>query len=258
MKKTRNIGTMTKKALDYLALIRKKHNTAIILAGGSGERAGGDLPKQHAPVLGVPCVARTVGVFDSCGFFDEIIVVCREGEEKIYDSYREKYGWSTPVRTVAGGQTRFASAIRGFRTVRDDTDFVYIHDAARCLVTKEIIEKVGHEACLHGAAYAARRPSDTVRQDGGQTLDRDGIWLAQTPQVFGASLYRASAFVSLKDGITATDDVSLAEHAGFRPVPVPCGNENIKLTYPVDFAIAEAILGYREKNDPGEGAEKDE
>ncbi|MBR5767790.1 MAG: 2-C-methyl-D-erythritol 4-phosphate cytidylyltransferase [Clostridia bacterium] len=247
--KARNIGTKAKNALDSLVLIKKKRNTAIILAGGSGERAGGETPKQHVPVLGVPCVARTVSVFDSCGFFDEIIVVCREGEEEIYASYREKYGWTTPVRTVKGGDTRFASAVNGFRTIKDETDFVYIHDAARCLVTEEMIVSVGHAACVHGAAYAAIRPSDTVRDGDGNTLDRDGLWLAQTPQVFGASLYRASAFLSLRDGISATDDVSLASHAGFRPFPVavPRGNENIKLTYPSDFAVAEAILRFREE-----------
>ncbi len=254
----KNPGTKVKNVLDRLALVRKKRNTAIILAGGDGERAGNGIPKQHVPVLGVPCVARTVSVFDECGIFDEIIVVCRENEGGIYDGYREKYGWKTPVRTVTGGKTRLASAINGFRTISDKTDFVYIHDAARCLVTPETVISVGHAACLHGSAYAAERPTDTVRSDGGETYDREKLWLASTPQVFGASLYRASAFISLRDGVAATDDVSLAEHAGFHPVPVPCGRENIKVTFPVDFAIADAILKYRESAAPAEGGEKDE
>ena len=120
-----------------------------------------------------------------------------------------------------------------------------------------MISEVGHAACMKGAAYAAKKAHETVRSEENgthTTLDRDRIWLAQTPQVFMTEMYRAAAYSALKNGITATDDVMLAEAAGFSAVPVDCGGQNIKITNPYDFAVAAAILNYRAERKDGEKA----
>ena len=151
---------------------------------------------------------------------------------------------------VPGGETRQLSVLEGFKKISDKSDYVYIHDGARCLVTEEMIAKVGHAACFHGAAFAAHKAHETVKiaeQDKLSTADRNKVWLAQTPQVFQTELYRASAYTALKNCLEATDDAMLAEAAGFAVMPVDCGNQNIKITHPCDFAIAEAILHYRSK-----------
>lgn len=236
---------------DRVAGIYKQYNSVIILAAGSGSRAKTkDVTKQQMLLDGIPVVARTVSVFDSCPFVNEIIVVAREEELSLYEKYRATYGWKKLARTVLGGDTRADSVLCGFKAISDRSDYVYIHDGARCLVTEEMIARVGHAACMHGAAIAAVKATDTVKLlDGDKltTTDRDKVYLAQTPQVFKTELYRAAAYTALQKGITATDDAMLAEAAGFSVVPVDCGSENMKITHPCDFAIAEAILRYRKE-----------
>ena len=237
--------------LDKAILMRKSFNSAIIVAGGSGLRAGEGIPKQHRRIAGKHVIARTVDAFEKCAFINEIIIVCRAGEEKLYEKYAAKYGWMKVTSIVPGGDDRFASVIEGFKAISDKSGYVYIHDGARCLVTPDIIQAVGHQACISGAAVAACRPVDSCKteRDGGlKNLDREKTWLVQTPQVFKTELYRAAAYTALKDRIAVTDDASVAEHAGFKVVPVDCGRENIKITSPLDFVLAEAIIAEREKS----------
>ncbi|MBE6622098.1 MAG: 2-C-methyl-D-erythritol 4-phosphate cytidylyltransferase [Ruminococcaceae bacterium] len=243
------VSQFLNKLTDRIVGIDAKFNSAIIVAGGIGSRAMTDgSTKQMAPLLGIPVVARTIAVFESCRFIHEIIVVAREDEIPLYDQMQVTYGWHKVVAVVAGGETRQESVLRGFKSISDKSDFVYIHDAARCLVTQKMIADVGHAAVFHGAAIAAHRASDTVKTEEGKTLstlDRSKVWLAQTPQVFMTDLYRAAAYSALKDGSKVTDDAMMAETLGFSVIPVECGTENIKITHPIDFVIAEAILNHR-------------
>lgn len=239
--------------LDRTVLTCRSFNSAIIVAGGSGSRVGDGIPKQHRKINGVQVVALTVGVFEKCPIINEIIIVCRPGEEKIYEKYIAKYSWMKVTSVVVGGETRFGSVLEGFKKISDKSEFVYIHDAARCLVTNEIIESVGHEAAISGAAIAASRPIDSCKtEENGKlvNIDRNKVWLAATPQVFKTELYRAAAYMALQKGISVTDDASVAESAGFSVIPVDCGRENIKITEPIDFLIAETILkGRKSKNE---------
>ncbi len=243
------ISDLLNHVTDQMVGIYRKFNSAIIVAAGSGTRAmTKDGTKQMAPLLGIPVVARTVSTFESCKFIKEIIVVAKEDEILLYDNLQTTYGWKKVVAVVAGGETRQESVRNGFKKISDKSEFVYIHDGARCLVTERIIAAVGHAACFDGAAIAAHKSSDTVKKakDGSlETLDRNDIWLAQTPQVFMTELYRAAAYTAAKDKASATDDAMLAERIGFKVTPVECGTENIKITHPMDFAIAEAILRHR-------------
>ncbi len=254
---------MMNKVTDRLSGIGSKFNSAIIVAAGSGLRAStGKRTKQLVTLLGKPVIARTVSIFESCKFIDEIIIVAKEDELPLYDIMKTKYRWKKIKAVVKGGQTRQESVLEGFKSISDESEFVYIHDGARCLVTEKMIVDVGRAACLYGAAFASQNASDTVRIEGDDgrlsTLDRSKIRLAQTPQVFKTELYRASAYYALKDGFVTTDDIALAEHAGFKTVSVDCGRMNIKITEPQDFSIAEAILKYRSESENNKNKKRKE
>ena len=236
---------------DHINGIYTKFNSAIILAGGSSSRFCSDTTKQLTFISGMPVIARTISVFDKCKFINEIIVVAKKDEMTLYPDLKKKYGWKKVVKVVCGGGDRQQSVLNGFKAISDKSEFVYIHDGARCLITDKMIAKVGHEACMHGAAIAAVPATDTVKireKKSLSTPDRSKVWQAQTPQVFMTELYRAAAYSAKQNGFIATDDASLVEQLGFDIVPVDCGKDNIKITSPIDISIAEAILKFREEN----------
>ena len=237
---------------DRINGIYTKYNSAIILAGGSSTRIGGNKTKQLVPVMGVPTVVRTVSVFEKCKFINEIIIVAKSSEMALYDNWKVEYGWKKVKKIVLGGSDRQASVLNGLKSISDKSEYVYIHDGARCLVTEEMIKNVGHAACINGASIAAQKATDTVKVIDGKklsTIDRNNVWLAQTPQVFMTEMYRAAVYTAKTNGTVATDDASLVEALGFEVVPVDCGKENMKITSPCDFAIAEAILKFRESEE---------
>ncbi len=221
-----------------------KFTSAVILAAGNGTRFGGDVKKQYAEVLGVPCVVHSLRAFESSPFINEIILV---GDSEVLTSLVEAYGISKVSAVVSGGATRQESAARGFDAVNKKCSHVALHDAARCLITPDIIEAVVRAAYKYRAAAAAHACEDTVKQcdkDGivEKTIDRDKIWTVQTPQVFDADVYRVAAYMAIRDGATVTDDCMLCERLGFKVKMVECGRENIKLTSPADLRLCEALL----------------
>lgn len=244
-----SFSTVLNGITDRVNGIYTKFNSVIIVAAGSSTRVGGSVTKQMTHLCGIPVVARTVSVFDKCKFINEIIIVAKNDEAHLYSEFQKTYSWKKVVKVVNGGSDRQESVLNGFKAISDRSEFVYIHDGARCLITEKMIASVGHAACIHGAAIAAQKASDTVKIKNGKKLttpDRNSVWLAQTPQVFMTELYRAAAYSAKKDGLSATDDASLCEALGFEVVTVNCGKENIKITSSIDFAIAEAIIRQRE------------
>ena len=231
----------------------KPHFTsAIIAAAGSGTRmcSEGGTTKQLLTLCDMPVIVRTLKAFEECELINEIIVVAREDEIPVYDEYKEKYSLTKLRAVIAGGETRQESVLRGFEAISDKSEFVAIHDGARCLITAEKIRSVLAEAYRTGASTAATRATDTVKRSNSknyitETLDRSELWLAQTPQCFKTELYRAAAYIAKEDGFTATDDNALAEHLGFDVKLVDTGTDNIKITTPADLAIAEVILRNR-------------
>ena len=246
------MGNLLSSLLHRLAAKPQKprFTTAVILAGGSSTRMGEGISKQWLTLDGLPVVARTLMTFEACDLVDEMILVAKEDELPRYGALKERYGLTKLSAVVAGGADRQTSAKNGFYAISKKATFVAIHDGARCLVTDEEIRAVCRAAYATGAATAAARVSDTVKiatKDGfiEKTVDRDLVFLAQTPQIFSVNLYHAATAVAARDGITVTDDCSLVEHIEHAVKLVPCSPDNIKLTVPEDVARAEAILARR-------------
>lgn len=231
------------------------YTSCVILAAGAGSRFGTENgTKQNVSVCGIPAVARTALAFQESDLIDEIVLVGRKEELPILNSYKEKYEISKVGAVVEGGDSRDKSSYLGFGAINKKSSFVTIHDAARCLVTPEMINDAVLAAYKFGAAASAEMVVDTVKKcsaDGfiEKTVDREGLWLIKTPQVFKKSIYLVSAALAKKDGLAVTDDCMMAEHAGFSVKLVDCGRENIKLTTRNDLSLAETIVKKREGKD---------
>ena len=229
---------------------KKRFNSAIILAAGSGTRFDDKRAKQFTEIDGVTVLVRSASVFEKSSLIDEIIVVTRQADVEGCRNMLASAGITKLTRVVAGGDTRQKSAKIGFDAVNPECDFVAIHDAARCLITAEMIEAAMESAYVNGAAACASRVTDTIKRTNGadmitETLDRENAWLVQTPQIFMADMYRAAVYTAEKDGIRATDDCAIVERLGFKIKLVDCGWTNIKITYPDDRVRAEHILRQR-------------
>ncbi len=230
---------------------KKYYTSAVILAAGSSTRFGGESTKQFLPVDGLPVVARSVLAFEKSELIDEIILVAKKEELPGYEGFAEKYDIKKPFRIVEGGETRQESARFGSDAVNDKCKYIAIHDAARCLITEEMISKVCHGAYLHDGALLALRATDTVKIGDKnafveETPERKLAWQAQTPQVFKLNAYRAAAYIARDEKFEGTDDASLLEHIRIPVKLVEGSRENIKITEPYDVFFAEAVLKARE------------
>ena len=248
--------SITSKIADILRVFSDKENrryftSAIILAAGSGTRFGLEKgKKQFCPICSVPALVHTVRAFEACDFIQEILIVAQPEDIPRCEEYRETYGFVKVSQILPGGEDRQTSAKLGFDKISEKAKFVAIHDGARCLVTPDMIARTVRSAYEYGAAVAAEKTRDTVKRAASgdfveESPDRSAIWLAKTPQVFLADMYRAAVYMAEKDHIKATDDSMLAERLGFRVKLVDCGSENIKLTTPSDVFVAEGILKAR-------------
>lgn len=217
---------------------------AVILAAGSGSRMNLDITKQKILLGSESILRRTVRIFNSAADVDDIIVVCRADE---MDFAKEETKEFQKVRgVVVGGDTRVKSAICGFSAIPQNTEYVAIHDAARCFVTPDIISAVLADAKRYGAATASAKVTDTVKvvsEDNCilKTVDRNTLVSVQTPQIFRTDLYKKA--VDGYDGKTnVTDDNMLVEMTGVKPYATDTGKRNIKLTTLEDLALANYLL----------------
>ncbi len=226
-------------------------HTAVILAAGVGSRMGKAQTKQLLTLQGIPLIVHTLKAFQDSPYIDEIVVVAREEEVDLYADFQCDYRLSKITAVVAGGQTRADSSRIGVEAANPNTEYVSIHDGARCLITPAMIEKVVRASYERkGVAAAATYAKDTIKvttADGyvKETTDRAQTWQVQTPQTMRIEQYRAASYTAKKDGIAVTDDCMLAEHVGFSVKLVDCGEENIKVTTPIDLCLAEMILQER-------------
>ena len=226
--------------------------SAIILAGGIGTRMMSDKTKQLIDVCGMTVLERTLMAFSKSTLTDEIIVVVRAEEVEEVSNLISSHQYAKNVRLTLGGKCRAESAKNGLAAVAEECEFVAIHDAARCLITAEMIDKVVEKAHKCGAATAVCGVTDTVKQldETGKitaTLPRENIFRAQTPQVFCKELY-TDALTNSPDLTSVTDDNMLLESIGADVYAVDLGPTNIKITTPFDLILAKSILAERGEN----------
>lgn len=238
---------ITKQAL---RTAQKNYTAAIILAAGSSTRMGGNTNKQFELLNGIPVLAHTLMAYQTCVLIREIVVVARPSDFEAIYQLRKTYGITKMKHIVSGGKTRQESAVHGMQKLSDEVRYVAIADGARCLTTPLQIAEVCLRAYRYKAASAGHAINDTVKRTTSlgmtvETVDRNNLWQAQTPQVFHAALYTAALHNAKKDGLTVTDDNMIVEHLGYRVRMVECGVQNIKITTREDIPLAEAILKSR-------------
>ena len=226
--------------------------TAVIVAGGAGRRMGGDVPKQYLPIGGVPILAWTAAAFERSPVVDEIVLVVPESDLAfVADGIVDAFHLRKVRRIVAGGTTRQESVVEGLAAIRGEEGVVLVHDGVRPFVSERIIADAAQCAAQRGAALVAIPITDTVkrvndRREVVETIPREELWAAQTPQAFRVSLLRSAVDRAKRDGLCATDETMLVERLGI-PVPIVPGEpDNIKITTPADLARAEEICKRRE------------
>ena len=227
---------------------RRPRCAALVVAAGNSTRMSGG-NKLLRELDGAPVLARTLSALQLARRVDEIIVAVREQELEEVSRLCRRYEIDKCTKVVLGGKTRVESALRAALEAAPDTDLLAVHDGARPLATPELIDRIIHAAGKYGAAAPAVRVKDTVKRvDGGEivreTLDRAALRAIQTPQVFDADLLKAALQKALEDGDSerVTDDCAAVERLGKEILLVEGDEENLKLTTPLDFALARAIL----------------
>lgn len=231
----------------FRRLKERPYCSAVIVASGASTRAGRD--KIFSELCGLPVLAHTLLAFERCDSVDEIVLVVRQ--EKIEEAAalcRKHKIWKVS-KIVCGGETRMHSALAGVSEVSRKAKLIAVHDGARPLVTTELISDVVHNAALYKAAAPALPVKDTLKRIKGsfmiQTLSREETAAVQTPQAFQADLIKCALTDAVSRELPLTDDCSAAELFGAKTRIVQGSEENLKLTTPTDFIVAEAILKSR-------------
>lgn len=220
---------------------------ALVPCAGTGSRAGTNGPKQYERIAGHPMVWHTLAAFGAVKRISRTLVVVAPG-----DGFFERHHTSALV-VACGGPTRAASVQNGLYELRrvgaTERDWVLVHDAARCLITPALIDSL-IDACIGdevGGLLALQLVDTLKRGEGGRvaaTLDRHDKWLAQTPQMFRLGMLLQALE---RAGPVVTDEAGAIEALGHHPLLVAGGPQNFKVTYPEDFAIAEAVLKGRQR-----------
>jgi len=215
---------------------------AIIVAGGTGSRMGGSLPKQFMLLRDKPVLYYSIKTFLDAYDDLEIILVLPAAftdiGEEIIDAYFDK----EKIKIAIGGDTRFQSVKNGLKLVEEES-IIFVHDAVRCLVSVSLIRRCYELAMQTGAAIPVIPSKDSVRilnDDGNGEVDRNKIMLVQTPQTFHSKILLPAFDIDYKDKFT--DEATVVEAYGLK-VSLAEGDEtNIKITRPIDLLIAEKVI----------------
>ncbi|HOJ48830.1 MAG TPA: 2-C-methyl-D-erythritol 4-phosphate cytidylyltransferase [Bacillota bacterium] len=229
--------------------------SGIIVAAGSSVRMNAGLPagtiSKPLIKLGRKTVFEYVIEAFAASSVDEIIVVCADKSAFLPLIPKEL---KKPVRFAEGGKTRAISVYNGVSASKQGDGLVCIHDCARPFVTSEMIDKVIDAAVQSGAATASHPVTDTIKYVNPEaktiyTPERKYLVSVQTPQAFSKKIYTVSFALAQKQNMTATDETSMVENAGFQVTYVETPRTNIKLTTPEDIKTAKAILFLQERGE---------
>lgn len=218
--------------------------TAIIVAAGSSQRMGFD--KLAAPLAGVPVLRRTLDAFLTSECIAGVIVVCPPERWGLLEK-ADSASFGKPVRRVDGGATRQESVAKGMAALAPGTALVAVHDGARPLVSAEDITHCVAAAGVFRAASLARRVTETLKRADAddfciEAVDRERLWLMETPQVFDITLLREAYAMVMAKRLEVTDEVSAMQAIGMRVKLIEASHANPKITRPSDLVLATAIL----------------
>lgn len=209
-------------------------------------------PKQYLDLGGRPILAQTLQVFEECPSVDGVyLIVPPEQMDTVQKDIVEEYRFQKVHKVVRGGKMRQQSVWNGLRAIRTQCAIVVVHDGVRPFISRKLIEQSIVEAEKSGAAVVAVLAKDTIKRAAKgkkvQTLPREEIWLAQTPQTFQFPLLMKAYQKAHQEDFLGTDDASLVERLG-HPITLITGDyTNIKITTPEDLLVAEALLAGRKK-----------
>ncbi len=232
-----------------------KSVAAIICAAGPGNRFGGKRKKQFIDVSGRAVVIRSVELFANRDGVKQVLLgIPQEDEEIVKVKWGAKLSFFG-VQLFFGGAERFDTVDKALKLVKVDIDLVAVHDACRCCTTDQLITAVIAKAAETGAAIPAAPVTATIKQvENGtivRTVDRAGLYEAQTPQIFEAALLKkAYANIENVDKAAITDDAFLVEALGHKVAIAESDSSNVKITRRSDVPVAEAILKSRPKPKP--------
>ena len=223
---------------------------ALVVGAGRGHRFGGEKPKQYSMLSGIPVISRTLSTFSSHPSITAVRAVIHPDDRDLYNDATSKYDIENLLEPVDGGKTRQDSVRLGLESLSDFApDLVLIHDAARPFVSHEVVDRVIEALATSKGAIAALPVHDTLKSfDGAHvtgTIDRNGLWRAQTPQGFHFLdiLQAHQNCAGTANTEPLTDDAAVAEKAGLAVQLVGGSEENVKITTMEDLMQAERTLG---------------
>ena len=220
---------------------------ALIVAAGRGVRFGGDTPKQFATIGGKPLLFHSIEIFERMPEFDEIWLVLPAGFVAEFERRYDPSAYRKIAGRVAGGAHRQDSVIAGLTAMPPTTEIAAIHDAVRLFASSEAIREAVARARQTGAAILARPAVDTAKRCDDkrrviETIPRDQLWLAETPQVFQFDVICRAYAKASADGVAVTDDAGAVERLGLPVEVVRSPSPNPKITTPDDLRFAEWLL----------------
>lgn len=217
---------------------------AVLVAGGVGSRMKSTLPKQFLLIKQKPILYYTLKIFfEADDDFEIILVLPKEYFELGMDIIAADFNQKN-IKLTEGGESRFHSVQNGLKLVPDNS-VVFVHDAVRCLLSKDLIIRCYETAMHKGSAIPVVNSKDSIRMIAGEThqsINRDAVKLVQTPQVFLSNLILPAFQTEYSPSFT--DEASVLEHQGIELHLVEGEENNIKITHPLDIYIAEKILSF--------------
>ena len=222
--------------------------SAVIVAAGSSQRMGFD--KLLALLGDKPVLAHTIDAFERTPSVQEIVLVGRMERVEEFKELVRQNGFRKVSQIIAGGELRHDSVRAGLARINAKATFIAVHDAARPLVTPDQIERVYQLARAHGGAALAEPITNTLKRASNEyvvtgAVPRENLYAMQTPQIFVRDLLDKAYAAITADNRAVTDEVSAVEQLGAKVVLLPNDEWNVKITYPRDLLLAQAVLARR-------------
>jgi 2-C-methyl-D-erythritol 4-phosphate cytidylyltransferase len=224
---------------------------AIIVAAGSSQRMGFD--KLLSMIGDKPVIAHSIDRFEHCDCIDQVMVVVRSDRRAEFQKIVDGFRFTKVNRLVDGGSERHLSVWNGISRLPEECEIVAVHDAARPLVSSELISRTVAMARECGAVSLAAPIVETIKRGDREqnvcaSVDRSGLWAMQTPQVFRFDWLRDAYKRIVDSGRSVTDEVSALQEAGHTVRLLQNTDWNIKITFPRDLELAEKMMNLREVN----------